>query len=355
MNALFLRDLAAKTHRGLRGRVEAGCSGGGNSYGYRVVRRLDANGQPVTGERQIDFAEAEIVTQIFRAYAVGQSPRRIALSLNADGIPGPRDGAWSSSTLNGNRARGTGILNNELYVGRLHWNRLAYVKDPDTGRRRSRQRAKEDHIVKEVPELRIIDNDLWNAVKHRQDDLDRRHGDTADGASTPVPFWSKQRPRYLFSGLMRCGVCGGGFSKISQEHFGCSTARNKGPTACTNRRAIRRDALENTVLSALRERLMDPDLYKVFAEVFTAEWNACQGNRAAEQAARAASLKRVQQQIERVVDAIADGTPMAAVRERLTKLDQRRLALEAEIATAAAPAPRLHPIFPNSIAGRWPS
>ena len=39
---------------------------------------------------------------------------------------------------------------------------------------------------------------------------------------------------------MRCGVCGGGFSKISSAHFGCSAARNKGPTVCTNLRTIRR-------------------------------------------------------------------------------------------------------------------
>ena len=40
MNQLFLKDLADKTRRGLRGRVEAGQSGGGNCYGYDVVRRL---------------------------------------------------------------------------------------------------------------------------------------------------------------------------------------------------------------------------------------------------------------------------------------------------------------------------
>lgn len=38
MNALFLKDLAQKTRRGLRGRVEAGRSGGGNAYGYDIVR-----------------------------------------------------------------------------------------------------------------------------------------------------------------------------------------------------------------------------------------------------------------------------------------------------------------------------
>jgi site-specific DNA recombinase len=70
---------------------------------------------------------------------------------------------------------------------------------------------------------------------------------------------------------MRCGQCGGGFSKTSDAHFGCSTARNNGPTACTNRTLVRRDVLEDTVLGALRERLMDPDLFRAFAAEFVAD------------------------------------------------------------------------------------
>ena len=102
----------------------------------------------------------------------------------------------------------------------------------------------------------------------------RAKGGAPDDA--PAPFWSKQRPRYLFSGLMRCGVCGGGFSKISAAHFGCSTARNKGESVCANRLTIRRDMLEATVMDGLRNRLMDPDLFKAFAQEFTAEWNRLQ-------------------------------------------------------------------------------
>ena len=67
MNQLFLKDLADKTRRGLRGRVEVGRSGGGNSYGYDVVRRLDANGEPVNGERKINPAEAAVVRRVFGA------------------------------------------------------------------------------------------------------------------------------------------------------------------------------------------------------------------------------------------------------------------------------------------------
>jgi hypothetical protein len=55
MNALFLKDLADKTRRGLRGRVEQGRSGGGLCYGYRTVE----NGE--RGGREIRQAEAAVV------------------------------------------------------------------------------------------------------------------------------------------------------------------------------------------------------------------------------------------------------------------------------------------------------
>jgi site-specific DNA recombinase len=102
----------------------------------------------------------------------------------------------------------------------------------------------QDLVVVDVPEWRIIPEELWHAVRARQAALD----ESQSALQASSPFWAKQRPRYLFSGLMRCGVCGGGFSKISANHFGCSMARNKGPTACTNLLTIRRDALERETL-----------------------------------------------------------------------------------------------------------
>ena len=115
MNALFLKDLAEKTHRGLRGRVENGKAGGGLCYAYRVVRTV--NGATVTtGEREIEPTEAGIGRRIFRKFTAGHSPQQIVKLLNREGIPGPFGGKWSPSTIHGNPKRGTGILNNELYV-----------------------------------------------------------------------------------------------------------------------------------------------------------------------------------------------------------------------------------------------
>src|SRR3546814_15651141 len=97
MNALFLKDLAAKTHRGLQGRVEKGKAGGGLCYGYDVVKRTNGNGEPVRGERAINEAEARIVRRIFREFAAGQTPRAIAADLNrggAIGRPSWRERGW---------------------------------------------------------------------------------------------------------------------------------------------------------------------------------------------------------------------------------------------------------------------
>lgn len=74
MNALFLKDLADKPRRGQRGRVEADKSGGGNSYGYDVVKKFDANGEPIRGDRTTNEVPAKIVRHLprLRCPEVGQ-------------------------------------------------------------------------------------------------------------------------------------------------------------------------------------------------------------------------------------------------------------------------------------------
>ena len=72
MNALFLKDLAHKTRRGLEGRVRKGKSGGGLCFSYDVVCKLDASGEPLHGERRINEGEAAIVRRIFAEFATGR-------------------------------------------------------------------------------------------------------------------------------------------------------------------------------------------------------------------------------------------------------------------------------------------
>jgi len=59
-------------------KLEANCDEcdripGGNSYGYRIIRRPLDNGSASTGEREIDPPQAEIVQRIFNEYTEGLS------------------------------------------------------------------------------------------------------------------------------------------------------------------------------------------------------------------------------------------------------------------------------------------
>src|SRR3546814_10924378 len=89
MNALFLKDLADKTRRGLRGRVEKGKSGGGLCFGYDVANRVDGNGELIRGERTINEDEAVTVRRISHEFADGKGPRSLAPPPNPEGMPGP--------------------------------------------------------------------------------------------------------------------------------------------------------------------------------------------------------------------------------------------------------------------------
>ena len=74
MSALYLKDLAQKTRRGLEGRVRQGRSAGGLSYGYRIVRTIGPDGAPTTGEREVDAQRSRSRAQHLRRFRGRQEP-----------------------------------------------------------------------------------------------------------------------------------------------------------------------------------------------------------------------------------------------------------------------------------------
>jgi site-specific DNA recombinase len=338
MNALFLKDLADKTRRGQRGRVEKGKSGGGNAYGYDVVKKFDANGEPVRGDRTINELQADVIRRIFRDYAAGKSANRIAVELNKDGIRAPGGGDWGNSTINGNVKRSNGILNNEMYVGKIVWNRQHFIKDPDSGRRQARANPESDWIVQEVPELRILDNDLWQAAKARQSAIKQNRPNSDAGGNA---LHERRRPKYLFSGLTKCACCGGGYTMISVDLVGCATARNKG--TCGNRRNIRRDQLESRILNALRHHLMDPALFKEFCDEFTREMNRLRMEGRASIDSAEAEIKRIDRELDTLLSLILKGGAADKLNEKMVSLEGRKKSLQTLLAEAEAPPPLLHP------------
>ena len=342
MNALFLKDLAAKTHRGLRGRVEAGKSSGGLCYGYDVVKALDAAGEPVRGERRINEAEAAVVRRILREFADGASPRSIARRLNEEGVPGPRGKVWTDAVMRGHAKRGRGIVNNELYIGRQVWNRQRFVKNPETGRRVPRLNPPEEWIVTEVPELRIVDDELWQAVKARQAEISEIYADTI--ASVRNAHANRlnrtHRPRYLLSGLLRCGVCGSPVALRGQSRYCCS--RHMKSRSCSNTRGIQRAAIEERVLAGLKDRLMAPEAAGQAMKAYAEETNRLNRERRASGSNDRRELAEVTGKIKTMIAAIEDGGYVRGMSDRLRELEARQDELNERLAVPAD-VPDIHP------------
>jgi len=188
----------------MRGRIKEKRAAGGLSYGYAVKREIDANGEPVRGGRIINPGEAATIRRIFSEFASGASPRAIAKRLNGERIRGPGGRPWQDTTIRGHAERGTGILRNELYAGRLVWNRQRFVKDPATGKRQARRNPHAAWIVEDVPELRIVDEVLWERVSSRLHAIAKTPTSVAIRESR---FWEKRRARHILTGLAVCGRC----------------------------------------------------------------------------------------------------------------------------------------------------
>jgi site-specific DNA recombinase len=343
MNALFLKDLAAKTHRGIRGRVQKGKSGGGLCYGYDVVKHADAQGEPIRGERAINEWQAQIIRRVFRAFADGISPRAIARRLNDEGIPGPDGALWTDSTLRGHAARGTGFINNELYVGKLIWNRLRYVKDPTTGKRVSRINPREKWITAEVPELRIVDDALWQAAKARQDELTVKYANVVTAARTARTnrLNGMHRPRSLLSGLLVCGCCGSPYTLRGQDRYACSNHVMSG--SCTNSRSITREALEVRMLAGLRDRLMAPEIAAKAMRAYAEETNRLNHERRSSGDADRRELDKITRSIKEIVALVEDGGGSRVLLTRLRELEAREDELRARLAHAPVDIPDIHP------------
>jgi len=235
VNELYLDDLKKTTKRGLDGQFLRGYSTGGRTYGYRsepVYDHLPAGGRPVpTGYRiEVDSLEAVVVRRIFGSFRDGNGEKAIAKQLNAD----QTGRLWRPNTV-------FQMLQNQKYVGRFTFNRREWVKNPATGRRAYRWRPPEQWEIRKSEDLRIVDDNTWEAVQQRLRTRKR-------------PFdHRRSRTKHLLSGLLFCERCGGCLSVVGRDCYGCRNHAESG--SCSNSIRVHVTALERVVLSELARYL----------------------------------------------------------------------------------------------------
>lgn len=261
--------------------------------------------------REIDPEEAEIVRRIFTEFAQGRSALDIARGLNADGIPAPRGGTWDSSSIRGNPKRYEGILRNRLYIGIASICKIGRKLDPETGTKKTFP-TPHDAVEKEFPELRIVPQELWDAV---QAELKRREGMKKDKGNAV----GARRTRYLLSGLLFCGVCGKRYIKTSKTSYSCAEADKN---ACHNRTGISRKRIERRVFDTLRGVLQSPEFISRFdAALKAAHSEASVEHLESELSTSQRALASAEKGRDNIIKAIKEGAPYAIYKEEAQHLE----------------------------------
>lgn len=151
-----------------------------------------------------------------------------------------------------------------------------------------------------MPDLRIVDQKLWEAVKARQSGIRQKIQDN-DGQRPE----RARRVKYLFSGMLVCGCCGGGYTLVGKTQYGCATRRNKG--TCDNRLTIKRETLEETVLAGLKDQLLHPDLIAEFVKEYQKEYNRLVASEVGSRRSKESEYTKVKRQIDQIINAITEG------------------------------------------------
>ncbi|MBN9023310.1 MAG: zinc ribbon domain-containing protein [Rhizobiales bacterium] len=188
-----------------------------------------------------------------------------------------------------------------------------------------------------MPELRIISDDDWEAARLQQQNQSHevRRDDTGN------PLNRAHRRKFLFSGLLKCGLCGGGYTIIAQDRYGCASRRSKG--TCDNSATVNRQEIEGRVLEGLKAKLLTPELVREFAKTFQEEMNRAALKRDQQSETNRQHLAAVERKLAAIVSAVEDGGYSRALGDRLSALERERVSLTALVTANPPPIVRIHP------------
>ena len=208
------------------------------------------------GKISINLEGAELVKLIFQKYGIEKKGTTvIAREMREAGFRTYRGNPkWSNSHI-------IKILKNEKYVGDLV-QKKTYTPDYLTHAKKY-NRGEEALVVIQNHHPPIIDRELWDTV---QAELKNRnvHGEPGSGHSN----------RYVFSGKIKCGECGGNFVSRKKynkngtfcRRWSCRTATNEGrrhvdaqgnKVGCDVGRLLRDDVAMDILKKALCSLSMD--------------------------------------------------------------------------------------------------
>jgi len=326
-------QIAERSRRGKRPRAKVGCVNvlSAAPYGYRYVKKNEVTDACYL----VDEVQGAVVREVFEWYTVeGLSIGAIARRLNDRGVP-TRFGKsrWERSKV-------WAMLRNPTYAGRA-----AFGKTERAERKRvtrplrqkggysarcgaNRERPKDQWIEMAVPAL-VSEETFARAAEKLTEN--RRFS----SRNTKVPT--------LLQGLLVCGQCGYSLYRTSTrttkrqaKYYRCLGSDGyrhlkDPPCAC---RPIRVEDLDELVWQQVTELLEKPELIR--AELERRRQESLKSDPLERRRGQLTQeLKRVEQQIDKLLDAYQEGLlPLGQLRQRMPQLRRKQQTAEKELKAA---------------------
>lgn len=216
------RSIGDNIRWGVRRRFSEGIPNGHKApYGYRWDGEMF----------RIVSTEGKIVHEIYRRYLAGESAYAIAKTLAGRGVTGRQGRPIEQTTVKD-------ILSNISYTGSMTLQKN-YISE---GHIRKRNKGELPmYLVEGMFEPLVSKADFDKAQEIRK----LRAEGAANRNSVLMPF----------SGMVKCGCCGGGFSRRSAgkyRRWACNTQERKGRTACDSR-SIKEEELVRAVRTVMEK------------------------------------------------------------------------------------------------------
>ena len=293
------QDLANEVMKGLMVNAKH-CkhTGGAPLYGYRVSNL----------QYEIEEAEAEVVRFVFTKSAAGWSYAEIVRHLNDNGYRKRSGKKWSRNII-------FYMLRNERYAGTYIFNQ--FKKKNQSGKRVSNLKKDEADIIRVPGGMpAIVTVELFNEVKSimsgRQKGLARKS------------------ERYLLSGFIFCGLCGGAYTGQGKKihnyaYYSCS--RKKNVMDCDNV-SVNKAQIEEQTISQVRELIESINAEEI-ASLANEYLQAKTTDAGRERDNIIAEITTLSKKIDNLLDIVEDGN--LSVRGRLKEHSERKAQLESQL------------------------
>ena len=259
MNDMYAKDISKKIKSVKRDKQRKGQFIGGKPvYGYKM--------HPTEKNKiVIDEEAAPVVRRIFALALSGMSCRKIAATLNEEGIltpatycgwkvgnPGPYTGLWSSERI-------SEMLKNETYIGNMVQGRMVKISYKS---KKCLRQSPENWVVVEGTHEPIIDPETFQKVQMLVNSRKHTRSRNYD---------------FLLKGLIFCHECGYPLAVLNRKNaagedrlfFVCRTYQRFTKAGVCTCHSIKEETVNDAVLAKVREvcqAYLDPDRLRPIAE-----------------------------------------------------------------------------------------